>query len=260
MNRLMIRLWGMLDGENSASINYQIAKVLIERMATIEHTSTSALAELCNVLKPSISRFVKDLGYEDFYDFRAELNHYNPDRGIKFFQGKDEEVGHYAEHYLDNVMQKISLLKQEDVSRKMLQIAEDIMKYRKVYVMGNMQSGTTASNLHYNLHVIKENIEAVTSLNEQKQVLEHLKAGELAIIFSVSGEYFHAFYSENDIPVPPLNAKIWMVTTNPAIQKVTGVDELLNCRTGESLAGANIILELVANQIAINCWQDNTSK
>lgn len=158
MNRLMIRLWGILDGENCNSINYQIAKILMDNLTSIEHSSSSALADLCNVSKPSISRFVKDLGYDDYYDFRAEINHYCPDRGAKFFNCDNEEADNYADHYLDHVIEKVALLKKPELQAKIAELAEDIMNYRRVYIMGNMQSGTTASNLHYNLHVIKKNI------------------------------------------------------------------------------------------------------
>lgn len=260
MNRLMIRLWGILDGENSNSINYQIAKVLMDNITSIEHTSSSSLAELCNVSKPSISRFVKDLGYDDYYDFRAEINHYYPDRGAKFFDCENEDADNYADKYLDNVVLKVEIMKRNEVQEQIIKLADDIMRYKYVYLMGNMQSGTTASNLHYNLHVIKKNIQAITSLSERKEVLENLKADSLVVIFSVSGEYYHAFYTENSIPVPPPKTKVWMVTTNPALHNIAGVDELINCKTGNSLAGGNICLELIANQLAMYCWKNHTVK
>ncbi len=84
MNRLLIRLWGVLEDEDQESINYQIASTLVKNIASIKHTSSAALADFYNVSKPSISRFCKNLGYEDFYDFRAELNQYCPDRGLKY--------------------------------------------------------------------------------------------------------------------------------------------------------------------------------
>lgn len=36
------------------------------------HMATSALAEVCGVSQPALSRFIKNLGYSRYQDFRAE--------------------------------------------------------------------------------------------------------------------------------------------------------------------------------------------
>lgn len=254
MNRLMIRLWGVLDGEDPESINYQIAHTLVTNIASIKHTSSAALAQLCNVSKPSISRFCKSLGYDDFYDFRAELSQYCPDRGAKYLIAGEADVDGGMAAYLEGVRENLTLLENPDLQKRIRELVEDIRQYDRVYLMGNMQSGKTAFNLHCNLHVIKKNISAVTSLKKQIHVLQTLKRGTLAVIFSVSGEYFRALFSGGDVPERTGGTKIWMVTTNPAVRRMDGVDEILNCRTGSDLSGSNICLELVANLIALCYW------
>ena len=254
MNRLMIRLWGVLDGEDPESINYQIAHTLVTDIASIKQTSSAALAKLCNVSKPSISRFCKSLGYDDFYDFRAELNQYCPDRGAKYLMAGEDDGDGGMSAYLESVRENITLLENQELQKKIGELAEDIRRYDQVFLMGNMQSGKTAYNLHYNLHVVKRNISAVTSLKEQIHVLQTLKRGSLAVIFSVSGEYFRALFPGGDVPCRPDGTRLWMVTTNPAVRRMEGVDEILNCKTGSDLAGSNICLELAANLIALYYW------
>lgn len=263
MNRLLIRLWGVLEDEDQDSINYQIANTLVTNIASIRHTSTSALAKLCNVSKPSISRFCKNLGYDDFYDFRAELNQYCPDRGLKYQISTTRELKsgettdsctHWMKVYLDRVEQNLEKLHSPAFLDQLELLVKDIHDYPRVALMGNMQSGSTASNLQYNLHVPKRNIVAVTGLKEQTQMLEKGHKRCLLIIFSVSGEYFRALFPGGEIPKQAPDSKVWMVTTNPAIRHTEGVDAVLNCGTGSDLAGSNICLEMAAELIAGCYW------
>lgn len=255
MNRLLIRLWGILDGEDPESINYQIAQTLVENIASIRHTSSASLAELCNVSKPSISRFCKNLGYEDFYDFRAELNQYCPDRGTKYILSSGSGDSNWMAGYMDSIRRNLDLMQNPMIREKIERLSHDIYSYRKVFLLGNMQSGKTASNLHYNLHVVKKNIYAVSSLKEQIQVFDVCRQGTLIVIFSVSGEYFRALFPGGEIPKHPAGSKIWLVTTNPAVRKMDGIDEILNCETGSDIAGSNICLEIAANLIATCYWK-----
>lgn len=254
MNRLLIRLWGVLDGEEPGSINYQIARTLVSKISSIKHTSSSALAELCNVSKPSISRFCKNLGYDDFYEFRAELNQYCPDRGAKYQLDRMNHTSDLIGDYLASVQNHLAMLHTPEIQNQIIALADDIKQYRQVYLLGNMQSGKTASSLHYNLHVLKKDIIALTSLKEQVEILKSCQRGTLIVIFSVSGEYFRALFPGGEIPLHPADSKIWMVTTNPALKYMDGVDSILNCRTGSDLAGSNICLEMTANLIALSYW------
>lgn len=68
-NPLIVKLWGVLESEDPNSVNAEIAKILIKNRRNMEHTSSAYLAKLCNVSKPSISRFSRILGYEDFLIF-----------------------------------------------------------------------------------------------------------------------------------------------------------------------------------------------
>lgn len=260
MNRLFIRLWGVLQEEDKESINYQIANTLLTKASNIKHTSSSSLAKLCNVSKPSMSRFCKNLGYDDFYDFRAELNQYIPDRGLKYnientnIEDNSNVVTTWMETYLKKIEHNINILKNPLFLSQVEELVDDLHDFSQVILMGNMQSGNTAANLHNNLHIPKNNILAITGLNGQIKALNERKPGRLFVIFSTSGEYYQALFEPNEIPVQSNESKVWMVTTNPALRKVEGVNALLNCKTGSDIASSNICMELVAELIAGCYW------
>ncbi|MGG5315414.1 MurR/RpiR family transcriptional regulator [Enterococcus sp. AZ072] len=256
MNKLMIRLWGIIEGESTDSINYQIAKTLISNIATIKSTSSSELAKLCNVSKPSISRFCKLIGYEDFYDFRAELSNFFPDRGGKFVLKQHADTENWIQQYLESVIENFHFMQEKEFEERLLKLIGDIKNFRKVYLVGNMQSGKTAANLYSNIHNFKENIEAVTSYKEQAELLNNMEPYSLYIFFSVSGEYFRVLLPEDNRLTKPDKAKVWLITTNPTIKKIHGVDEILNCKTGSDLSGSNLTFELVANLLALGFWNE----
>lgn len=254
MNKLMIRLWGIIEGESPDSINYQIAKTLISNITTIKSTSSSELAKLCNVSKPSISRFCKLIGYDDFYDFRADLSNFFPDRGGKFVLKQPQDNENWIHQYLGAVVDNIQIMQEDTFEEVLSKLIDDIYDSHKTYMFGNMQSGKTAFNLYSNIHNFKKGIEAVTSFKDQSELLNNMKDHSLYIIFSVSGEYFRVLLSDDGIASKPEHAKVWLITTNPSIKKIRGVDEVLNCRTGSDLAGGNISLELVADLLALGFW------
>ncbi|MBO0458112.1 MurR/RpiR family transcriptional regulator [Enterococcus hulanensis] len=256
MNKLMIRLWGIIEGESPDSINYQIAKTLISNIASIKSTSSSELAKLCNVSKPSISRFCKLLGYEDFYDFRAELSNFLPDRGGKFVLKKNSDNEDWIHQYLEGVVENFHFMQEREFEEILSRLVGDIQSFHKVYLVGNMQSGKTAFNLYSNIHNFKKNIEAVTSFKEQSELLNNMESDSLYIIFSVSGEYFRVLLSDDGILSKPPKAKVWLITTNPTIKKIHGVNEILNCKTGSDLSGSNLTLEVVANLLALGFWNE----
>lgn len=253
MNRLMIRLWGIIEGESTDSINYQIAKTLITNISKIHHASSSELAKLCNVSKPSISRFCKLIGYDDFYDFRAELIQFFPDRGVKYHL-KGNNKGDWIAQYLDEVVANMVYFQDEAFQKQLKDLIKDIVEYDCVYLLGNMQSGKTATNLYSNIHNFKASVSSVTSFQDQKNILEHLKDHTLYIIFSVSGEFFRVLLNEEGVKRDDRNASIWLVTANPLINKVKGVDKVLNCKTGSDLASSNISLEIIGNLLALGVW------
>ncbi len=256
MNRLLIRLWGVLQEEDKDSINYQIAYTLVNKADSIKNSSSSSLAKLCNVSKPSISRFCKNLGYDDFYDFRAELNQYTPDQGLKYnLEGvtSDDQIS-WMNCYLNKLEGNLSLLKTPSFLKQVEDLVKDIHDYHEVILMGNMQSGNSASILHNNLHIPKNNISAVTGLKGQIRVLNEKKPGRLFVIFSTSGEYYRALFSAGEIPIQSNESRVWMITTNPALRRTEGVDVILNCKTGNDIASSNICMEITAELIAGCYW------
>ena len=65
-NRLLI----ILNDEDPDSTYYHIALVMLRHLESLHEIPIHKLAELCDVSKSTISKFIRFIGYEDFADYR----------------------------------------------------------------------------------------------------------------------------------------------------------------------------------------------
>lgn len=243
MSSLTIKLWGLVNRENNNSINHKIAETLLENMYQLEGTSTADLARLCNVSKPTISRFSRELGYEDYYDFRMDLKIHNdlPDKTSSYADCRDLGLFHA---YMDKCRDYMTVMEKNINEMDIGAVARNIDYYKQIYIVGNMNSGSVAQSLQYSLFCSKKMITAITDISEQRKLFEHFTGNEMIIIFSISGRYYIDAL-KNHIPA---NTKVYLITTNPEINQIPCIT-IINARTGDDLAASNTSLSLIANAI-----------
>lgn len=247
--RLGIRIWEILNRESPNSIIYQIAQNILENIFDIQDTSSSGLAKVCHVSKASISRFVKELGYKDFYDFRIDLTKYTVDmRKTSAYEGYDH-LG-MMEDFLENCKKYIDMLKENVNEIELIELAHSIARHSQVYIMGHLHSGGTAANLQYNLFEMKKAAMAITELNQQKEIFRHLTGREMIIVFSASGSFFSDCFENGKMPEVPKGVLVYLITCNPKISDMKGM-KVINARTSMDIAGCNLSLEILANTIIL---------
>lgn len=249
MSKLTIRLWGVLNRESHDSINYQIAETILHNIFTLRGTSTSSLADLCHVSRPSISRFCKDLGYSDFYEFRMELSQYSIENKHNDAYNMKKNLGTMG-LFISQCKKYADMLEKNVDEVAVNQLVNDIAVYPTVYIMGHMQSGCTALNMQYNLFAAKKTVTAVTDLILQKDVFNHLSGDELIIVISSKGKFFENYFEEGRIPELPKTSILYFMTANPDIRELKGAN-VINCGTGQDIAASNLSLELLADIIAL---------
>ena len=72
MGTLYTRLSSITSEMSPESIEHHIARVMLEHIHQLNNISIGAMADLCSVSKSTISKFVKQLGFEDYKEFKAE--------------------------------------------------------------------------------------------------------------------------------------------------------------------------------------------
>lgn len=166
------------------------------------HMTTSALAEVCGVSQPALSRFIKNLGYSRYQDFRAELISCLAQRNEKDAQSS----GHLR--YFNTLYHVLNEAEQLLTAEFMQEIFTYINKFDKVFATGVGKSYHPAQLLQILSYKTGRNIQAIPQ-DMLMEASEYLCGKDLLIIFSAAG----ASHIERE--VGRIGGRILLITANP---------------------------------------------
>lgn len=253
---LAIRLFSVINTEASASVEYQIAKYVLEHIQDMDISSTSSLAAQCNVSKASVSRFCQQIGLNDFFELRAEIFNFKKElvRKMNFdFSGTPAEM---RRSFLNDTIVKLTILRDCLEDGKIDELVRDLKSGRPVTAMGHMQSGNTALNMQHNLFVADKIIMALTKSTAQVEYFHKATADDVAVIFSVSGDFMENLFYGAPHFAPHAKPKIYLFTANTNLGKKPYADVIYNCRSGYELSGGNASLDVMQQLITLSYSQD----
>ena len=150
MGTLYTRLSSITGEMSPESIEHHIARVMLEHIHQLNNISIGAMADLCSVSKSTISKFVKQLGFEDYKEFKAEAY----SRGKREVYIKDLNTINITdyilqkgtEEYLDVLFSDIRYLFFNTDSKKIDHLVTLIHDYEEVAAFGEGYSETAALN------------------------------------------------------------------------------------------------------------------
>ena len=251
MAYLPVKLLGVINTTPVESTNRQIASYVLDNLEKIDFISAGSLAAACNVSKSSVSRFCRELDYEDFYHFQLDALRYTRNYFDKF-KIEAEEGGTLTECYLERARQSIEQMKTRLDDGQVRQLAADLVSHPHVILMGNMQSGDIAYILQHNLFIAGKPATVAVNLREQRMLLQDIKSHTLVIIFSVSATFFHYLDMPDLLKERPEGVKLCLITTHPLETIPDVVDLAVNCGGDSTLAGGNMNMEHVANLLVLH--------
>lgn len=252
-NRLLI----ILNDSDLDSTDYHIALVMLQNMHRLADLSIQQLADLCSVSKSTISKFIRELGYEDFADFRDAAvfqdnkyhNNYNFVEDVMGFL-EHNSGDSYLLTVLRDMQESYASLDWAMVDR----LVEDIATHEKVGAFGMMFSETAALDLQIKLGYNGKFI--ATSMNDRKQMayLRHADADTLVIIFSDSGDYLNRYRNIWDFvrksDFDDTKAKVVLITSSTeAAHDPRVAYSVLYRRTG-SLHTHRMVYQMLSDLIA----------
>ena len=156
MGTLYTRLSSITGEMSPESIEHHIARVMLEHIHQLNNISIGAMADLCSVSKSTISKFVKQLGFEDYKEFKAEAY----SRGKREVYIKDLNTINITdyilqkgtEEYLDVLFSDIRYLFFNTDSKKIDHLVTLIHDYEEVAAFGEGYSETAAFALVCTVH------------------------------------------------------------------------------------------------------------
>lgn len=231
-----------LKASNRSGINEELAKYILSNLDAIPFMKLADLAEKCHVSTPSVIRFCRELGYEDYTDFKENVVAYwqNPSieknktfsRPNVYTPREDYEasvrtwLGHQYEHNVRALM---------ELDRdKVIRLSEDIMHYRYVYILGIGLSGLVAEQIRLNLAQMGK---IVITLAEPKYSIS-LTSDPAATLGIVITQHGRLLTNANGQLLKYLRKncdRTWVVTQEPKQKREYPVSEVLRICGGDRI-------------------------
>lgn len=225
MGVLIYRLLIVLNDREPDSTYYHIASTMLANYDGIGRLSIQELADLCGVSKSTISKFIRDLGFEDYIEFRYELpfasnkygNSLNYNSNIMRFLDDHDPADYVAAAQADLA----EVLRSVD-PKVIDQLAHDLVDYERVAAFGLMFSETAALDLQTKLAYSKKFISTSLSDTKQNRFIASAGPDTLIIVFSTSGDYIRSYQltpghaARRDFLES--KAKVVLITSNEAMK------------------------------------------
>lgn len=220
--RLKSNLLSIINHSDESNSEFRIAHYLLKQSSDNSKISIQDIAEKCYVSKATVSRFCRSIGYEDFYELRlAMYDMYLFSKTGKYKQYVKED--RYISLYFSQ-MEKMIADTQNSIRKEDLEALADLIHaYDQVGIIGVLQSGSTASNMQYNLQSAGKTVLAPDSIEDQKIFLDSAGNNTLVLLISASGRSLE--YYQTKTP----NAYMCLITNtetdDPRYQKTF----MINC-------------------------------
>lgn len=167
-------------------LNYDIALYIRDHFNDVIHMNILELAENCHVSQPSITRFCKAMGYENFLHFKDECAYSilkrkeNIEQKYAGLHYSSEEFTKDLTSVIDQMADSMHKTIETIDFKKIDQLAKAIYSAKNVYIIGVSFSNLAAQHLQAELsylekpiHLISDSIElnSVSQLNEEDLII-----------------------------------------------------------------------------------------
>ncbi len=229
MGSLLNRLLIMANDSPIDSLEHHLAMTLLREFAVITEKTIGEVAALCAVSKSTISKFIRQLGYENYTEFRAAGGFKEMRYG--FENNYNNNIAAYIEkeglsQYLSAIKQDIDAVRHIDFA-KIKEIAGYLASYSKVISIGLLFSEYAALDLQAKLAYNGKFIITNLSDMKQKDMLKKIDEDTLLIVYSNSGAFVYheqmsEFHEQKDFSNLP--GKLVLITANAAMVHHPSVD------------------------------------
>ncbi len=235
--------------------NYDISRIVLQNYHDIPKMSINDLADCCFVSSSSITRFIKDLGFENFKEFKRQVSDtvkINADYSNDLSFAKKDDLQPILEMYTNRVKENIDYTFHAIDYAQIDRICEFIYGSHEVAILG--LEFATLLGLHFQKKMASINKFVRIGVTEEKQrdIVETMREGAVVIILSIEGSYFYR-NSELIDQLEKKKCKIIAVTMNNTGKFVNRCNEVLVCNKYNSDTEGRITL-LYMIEILIMCY------
>lgn len=257
MGSLLNRLLIMLNDSDPKSTDYHITFTLLMNFYLLSTLSIGEVAKLCTVSKSTISKFIRNIGYEDYADFKSAAPF--KENKFGFDLNYNQNIAEYIEsngleHYINILYNDLISAKSSIDMSKIEALAKDLLAYQKVISFGLLFSEIGAIDLQWKLAYNGKFIITNMSDIKQKDLLDRATEDTLIIIYSNSGSYIQK-YQLSEFQEPKdfshLKAKLVLITSNKKMTNYPGIDLCICYGHTSSVQTHSILYPLINDMIVM---------
>lgn len=224
--------------------------------------SISDVAKMCTVSKSTISKFVRDIGFEDYLDFKLEAVRQGK-REIYNKDGKCNITDYIHRHGVWAYEKVLS----EDIrsvlfgmdKMQLKRLAVDLHEYRNLAAFGISYSESAAINLQHKMHYYHKFLYTTMNDTQQEHYIETADEETLILIFSNSGKYISVYQNRDGCPVKntfdKTKAKIVLVTSNRQMLEDERVDECILLQYADCVQNHPILYQVFIERL-LYCYEE----
>lgn len=259
MNILYQRLITTINEEEVGTTEYHIAGRMIENASRLYQITIGEMAEICDVSKSTVSKFVRRIGFDDYSDFKLEA--VRERKKEVYIKGQDtinitDFMHDYGkEAYLQALETDIRNLFLELDKDKIDKLVEAIHDYSKIASFGEIYSETAALNFQYKMSYYRKFIYTTINGHRQEKYIEQADENTLIIVFSNSGRYINSFPTLEGEPEKDCfyktKARVVLITSHVEMEKDAKVDMCICYRHSQRVQNHPVLYQLIIEQIAL---------
>ena len=189
------RLLNLRNNSGNNSTDSHIVEVMLENINELDRLSIETMAELCDVSKSKLSKFVKTIGFDDYKEFRDFARNEKRRSGYSGYENKIMMWRYIEKEGWDSYLK---ILKNDldcfmdRIDRGMLKmLAKAMYRHKEVVAFGSVYSQNVAMDFMYRMADEGKYIRTYTYDTRQEEYLRNMNEDTLVIIFSNSGQYLY---------------------------------------------------------------------
>lgn len=226
-------LLDVLRNTEVSSTNWTLANAILNHGSQLQQISIQQLAEECHVSEPTVSRFAKHLGCQNYIDLKAQASYlgkqsdsflFHMDKA--FIRQLKNQPDKFMEHYSHIIAESI----QEDVHyldyQKIDKLLEKIHSVERVFIFGTSTSLMFAEMIQSNLVNYQKIVYIAFSQKQQLNHLNNLRESDLVIVISTYGNYIN-IYPDFARKIAEAECQTVLLTQNTGLQTLYFDDVIL---------------------------------
>lgn len=255
VNNLGLRnsLFNLINQKKYGSTEYSIAFYLLNNFNDFENLNIYRMVDECNVSRSSINRFIKDLGYQNFLDFKNGFKEggYSVQKKIL----TERSYPGYINSLTDEIQSMMGDLRNRMNTEEVLKICKEIHESKNVVFLSSSTNAGIVTYFQQEFILLEKLIYSVSDSYSKDTFISSLDESDYILTFSNTGRFANATLNV----IETTKAKSVLITTNrnPVFQDSYGKVYYLSSHDVSEIAeniynryGITYMLDIILNTYA----------